>query len=85
MLGRDNLSHNHLGSLDRVDTSVGLSGGATLGPTRSRVPRRFLKKKFKVDFYIDKSKSVKLILKSFDDKYSFVLVILSYFLFYLIF
>ena len=44
--------------------------------TESRATRRFLKK-FKIDFSIGKSKSVKLILKSFDDQYSLILVILS--------
>ena len=34
--------------------------------------------KFKVDFPIGKSKCVKLILKSFDDKHSLILVVLSY-------
>ena len=43
--------------------------------TGSRDPRRFYKE-FKVHyFFIGKSKSIKLILKSFENKYSLILVI----------
>jgi hypothetical protein len=46
--------------------------------TRGHVPLGvFLKQNFKVDFYIGKSTNVKLILKSFNEKYSLILVILS--------
>ena len=54
------------------------NGGPMLEYPGLHTPRRFFNKKFKVDFFIDKSKSVKLILKSFDSKYSLILVILSY-------
>ena len=48
-------------------------GKTTLEPTGSRAPRRFFfKKKFKVDFFFGKTKS------AFDDKYTLILVILSY-------
>ena len=66
-------------------TSRPPSGGAILESTRFRVSRHFFKKKFKVDFSVSKSKSVNLILKTFDDKYSLILVICLIYLFYLIF
>ena len=47
-------------------------------PTGSHTPRCFFLKKFKVNFSSSQSKSVELILKSFDDKYSLILLIFSY-------
>ena len=48
-----------------------ISGGLMWGRLRGHVPLGVFLIKFKVDFSIGKSKSVKLLLKSFDDKYSF--------------
>ena len=64
-----NLKNIPIGQLG-TPRSISDRGGGIWG-TMQHVPQFFLKKKkLQVDFFISSCKNIKLILKSFDDKYS---------------